>query len=92
MNNYEEYDEYEEELEEAPKKKKFNIFDWYFKREGKGEPDDINALEKPNITNFFKLAWRRLGKLMSANIIYIVANFPFFFIKGYIKSKFSQIF
>lgn len=80
MNNYEEYDEYEEELEEAPKKKKFNIFDWYFKREGKGEPDDINALEKPNIKNFFKLAWRRLGKLMSANIIYIVANFPIFFL------------
>ncbi len=80
MNNYdEEYEEYDEELEEAPKKKKFNLFDWYFKREGKGEADDINALEKPTIKNFFKLTWRRLGKLMSANLIYILANFPIFF-------------
>ena len=53
MNNYEEFDEYEEELEEAPKKKKFNIFDWYFKREGKGEPDDINALENCTVTGAY---------------------------------------
>ena len=36
MNNYdEEYEEFEDDSEQIPKKKKFNIFDWYFK-DGKG--------------------------------------------------------
>lgn len=81
MNNYdEEYEEFEDDSEQIPKKKKFNIFDWYF-RDGKGvEGKDINALEKPSVANGFKLLWRRLGKLMSANLLFVFGNFPIFFI------------
>lgn len=79
MSNYdEEYDEVD--VEEAPKKKKFNIFDWYY-RDGKGvEGDDINALKEPTVKNGFKLAFRKLGKLMSANLLFVFGNFPIFFI------------
>ena len=77
-NNFDE--EYEEFNEEPVKKKKFNIFNWYY-RDGKGlEGDDINVLKEPTIKNFFKVTWRKLGKLMSANILFIVGNFPIFFL------------
>ena len=79
MSNYDE--EFDEELEaEEPKKKKFNIFDWYY-RDGKGDDiDDIDALKEPTTKNGFRLAFRKLGKLMSANILFILGNFPVFFI------------
>ena len=72
---------YDEEFEqEQSKKKKFNIFDWYY-RDGKGlEGDDINVLKEPTIKNGFKVAWRKLGKLMSANMLFIFGNFPIFFL------------
>ena len=76
------YDEEDLELDEEvrPPKKRFNIFDWYY-RQGKGnDKDDINVLKDPNIPNFFKLLWNRLGKLISANLIMIFGNFPLFFI------------
>lgn len=62
-------------------KKKFNIFDWYYKRqEKKGPVKDINALKEPTLVNFFKLLWRKLNKLLSANLIFIIGNFPIFFV------------
>ena len=62
-------------------KKRFNIFDWYFKGVNKDNDKlDVNALEKPNITNFFKVLWKKLGKLLSANLIFVFGNFPLFFI------------
>lgn len=75
-------DNYEEEFEESstPKKKKFNIFDWYY-RDGKGaEGESLNLLKEPTVKNGFKAVWRRLGKLMSANLLFIFGNFPIFFI------------
>lgn len=61
-------------------KKKFNLFDWYFKGAGKDNDKlDINVLEKPNVANFFKVLWKKLGKLLSANLIFIFGNFPIFF-------------
>ncbi|MBQ4509937.1 MAG: DUF624 domain-containing protein [Clostridia bacterium] len=62
-------------------KKRFNIFDWYFKGANKDNDKlDVNALEKPNIANFFKVLWKKLGKLLSANLIFVFGNFPLFFI------------
>ena len=56
-------------------KKGFNIFDWYFKGVNKDNDKlDVNALEKPNITNFFKVLWKKLGKLLSANLIFVFGN------------------
>ena len=41
--------------EEAPKKKRFNLID-FFNREGKGvEKDELNVLQDPSLINFFKL-------------------------------------
>jgi len=61
-------------------KKKFNLFDWYFKGRNKDNDKlDINVLEKPSIANFFKVLWKKLGKLLSANILFIFGNFPLFF-------------
>ena len=56
------------------------MFDWYFKGAGKDNDKlDINVLEKPNVANFFKVLWKKLGKLLSANLIFIFGNFPIFF-------------
>ena len=61
-------------------KKKFNIFDWYY-RQGKGsDKADINALKTPSVLNFFKLVWSKLSKLFTANIIFVFGNFPIIFL------------
>lgn len=61
-------------------KKKFNIFDWFYK-EGKEDTSlDVNVLEKPNLSNFFKVLWKKLGKLLSANLLFVFGNFPIFFL------------
>lgn len=62
-------------------KKKFNLFDWYYQwREKKGPVKDINALKEPTLVNFFKLLWRKLNKLLSTNLIFVIGNFPIFFV------------
>ena len=62
------------------KKKRFNLFDWYY-RQGKGsDKEDINALKTPNIPTFFKLMWSKFGKLLSANLIFVIGNFPLVFL------------
>ena len=46
-------------------RKKFNIFDWYYKQ-GKGKDKaDFNALKDPSTVNFFKLCWYKLNKLFN---------------------------
>ena len=82
MRDFEDEDlELEEEAESsAPPKKRFNLFDWYYRQGKETDKDDINALKDPSIPNFFKLLWKRLGKLISANLIVIFGNFPLFFL------------
>lgn len=67
---------------QAPKKKRkiFNIFDWFYKDGKVDEKDDIKALEHPTFANFFRLLWKKLGKLMSANLIMVFGNFPIIFL------------
>ena len=77
MRNYddESFVEEAEETEEPKKKKRFNIFDWYYAREGKGvDADGFVALDKPSFKNFFKLLWRKLGKIMTCNLIFVFFN------------------
>lgn len=65
---------------EEKKKKRFNLFDWYY-RQGKGsDKNDINALKTPNFPTFFKLLWSKFGKLLGANLIFVFGNFPLFFL------------
>ncbi len=67
--------------ENGQKKKKFNLFDWYFKgKERDNGKLDINALEKPSIGTFFKVLWKKLSKLLSANLLFVFGNFPIFFL------------
>ena len=55
MNENRDY-ELDTEEESKPKKKRFNIFDWYY-RQGKGsDKEDVNVLKEPGIGNFFKLS------------------------------------
>ena len=53
--------------ENTSKKKKFNIFDWYFKGGKDNDKLDITALEKPTIANFFKTLWKKTSKNMICN-------------------------
>ncbi len=64
----------------AKKKKRFNLFDWYYRQGKDSNKADINALKTPNIPTFFKLLWTKFGKLMSANIIFVFGNFPLAFL------------
>ena len=66
--------------EKAPKKKRFNIFDWYYRQGKENNKNDVNVLKDPSIINCIKLMWNRLGKLISANLIITFGNFPIFFI------------
>lgn len=62
------------------KKKKFNIFDWFYKDGKDNSALDVNVLEKPSFKNFFKVLWKKLGKLLSANLLFVFGNFPIFFL------------
>lgn len=61
-------------------KKRFNLFDWYYRQGKDSNKADINALKEPSVVNFFKLLWFKLGKLFSANLIFVFGNFPIFFL------------
>lgn len=90
-----EFDEEYDEQDNQPKKKKFNIFDWYYRDGKEATGNDINILKEPTVKNFFKILWRKLGKLMSANLLFIFGNFPIFFLilamSGIFGSSYSPL-
>ena len=66
-------------MAEEQKKKKFNLY--RFLNEGndqKGVEKDAN--EKRNLTFFFKLYLRRFGTIVKLNLMFLIANFPLFFV------------
>ena len=65
---------------QQPKKKKFNLFDWYYNRGKENDKEAVNALKDPSIPNFFSLLGSRIGKLISSHLIVIFGNFPLFFL------------
>lgn len=80
----------ENENNTTEKKKKFNLFDWYYRQGKISDKEDINVLKDPGISNFFKLLWKRLGKLLSANLIITFGNFPIFFVLIALSNVFSE--
>lgn len=70
----------ENETNDKKQKKRFNLFDWYYKGGKDSDKKEINALKTPSIKNFFILLWRKLSKLLSANLIFVFGNFPLFFL------------
>lgn len=73
------------------KKKKFNLFDWYYRQGKANDKKDINALKEPSIRNFFKLLWSKFGKLMSSNIIFVFVNFPLVFLLLALSGWFDKV-
>ena len=83
-----EFNEYGEPIEE-PKKKKRNLFSGYAK-DGKGiEKDDV--ITNYDFFSFFKLYGRRFIKLIWVNALYIVGNFPVFFLLLALSGMFSKV-
>jgi uncharacterized membrane protein YesL len=83
-----EFNEYGEPIEE-PKKKKRNLFSGYAK-DGKGiEKDDV--ITNYDFFSFFKLYARRFIKLIWVNALYIMGNFPVFFLLLALSGLFSNI-
>ena len=77
---------------ENPKKarKRFNIFDWYYRKGRENDKADVNALKSPSIANFFKLVWFKINKLFIANIIFAIGNFPIVFLLIAISGMFDK--
>lgn len=83
-----EFNEYGEPIEE-PKKKKRNLFSGYAK-DGKGiEKDDV--ITNYDFFSFFKLYARRFIKLIWVNALYIMGNFPVFFLLLALSGLFSNV-
>lgn len=57
------------------RKRRFSLF--RYSLDGKGVPKDVN--EPRNFKFFFKLLGRNLNRLMSVNLLLVLANFPLFF-------------
>ena len=81
-----EFDEHGEPIK-PPKKRKFNFFMNYDK-DGKGvEKEDI--ITDYNFVNFFKLYFRKFTRLVWVNALYIIGNFPVFFLLLALSGYFS---
>ena len=83
--------DFEEDLQP---KKKFRLFGNSYNKDGPGvEKDELRAMENPTLGNFFKLMWRKIGRLASVNLLYLLGNFPFIFfiiqMTGYVREEFS---
>ncbi len=73
--------------------KKFNIFNFFMTRDGKGvsKGEELNVLKNPNIPNFFKLIRVHFNRMLSVNMFYVFGNFPILFalfaLAGYTSDK-----
>ena len=65
----------------STEKKRFNLFN-IMNRDGKGveKGTELKVLEKPDVTNYFKLLMRRFSVMTSVNLLYVFGNFPVFFL------------
>ena len=83
-----EFNEHGEPIE-APKKKRRGLFSSY-EKDGKGiEKDDV--ITKYDFLSFFKLYFRRFIKLIWVNALYIVGNFPIFFLLLALSGLLSKV-
>lgn len=61
------------------KKKRFNLYDFMYGRGGKGVRKK-DVIKNYNFKNFFKLFGRKFRYIVNVNLLYIVGNFPIFFL------------
>ena len=83
-----EFNEFGEPIEK-PKKKKRGFFSSY-EKDGKGiEKEDV--ITKYDFMSFFKLYFRRFIKLIWVNALYVVGNFPIFFLLLALSGLLSKV-
>lgn len=69
-------------LAQSKKKKKFNLYDFFHGKEGKGIISNPDA--KRNLKYFFPLYWRKISSILLTNLYLVIGNFPIlFFLLGY---------
>lgn len=61
------------------KKKKFNLYNLLNPETDKDDATDDGNSASLNLKWFFKIAYRRLSTILSANILFIIGNFPIIF-------------
>ena len=83
-----EFNEHGERIEE-PKKKKRNLFSSYTKDGKEIKKEDV--IKNYDFLSFFKLYGRRFIKLIWVNALYIMGNFPIFFLLLALSGLFSNI-
>ena len=64
----------EPKTKKQKKKGSFNLYNFFYEREGKG--DDREKVHKRNLPYFFVMTWRYLTELLITNVYFIVGNFP----------------
>jgi len=75
-------------LSEKNNKPKRNLFTWLYGRDGKGiKKSDV--IKNYNFKNFFKLLGRKWSDIVRINLLYIVGNFPVFFLIFAASGNFS---
>ena len=67
-------------MEIKKKKKKFNLYNMLNPELDRKDAKKDGDVEKLNFVGFFKLAGRRISTILSANIFFVLGNFPAFFI------------
>ncbi len=73
-------EEREEKAREKKKRFTLNPFENTFRKDGKGvDRDEEKVIDHPGIANYFKLMWRRMNHIFSANLLLVFGNFPVFF-------------
>ncbi len=65
-------------MENKKKKKKFNLYDFFNGRDGKGVIHDPNA--KKNLKYFFPLFYRKFNSIALTNVFLVFGNFPVLFL------------
>jgi len=83
-----EFNEFGEQIE-PPKKKKRGLFSSYEKDGKEIKKEDV--ITTYDFLSFFKLYFRRFIKLIWVNALYIVGNFPIFFLLLALSGLFSNV-
>ena len=69
--------------------KKRSLFSWMYDRNGKGVKKS-DVIKNYNVTNFVKLFGRKWSDIIKVNLLYIVGNFPIFFLIFAASGNFSR--
>ena len=61
-------------------KKRFNLYDAFVNKTSATGADTSIADMPKNVGNYFRILWYNFSRLFSVNVIYVLGNFPIFFL------------